>query len=88
MGQMNSALTQAKGLLLGFSRLKDDLPEDAQDFPSENGAFPLLEAWAKTAPAGSDSTMVDWMHQELLADWASHMDRLWRDLHHRTGKSR
>jgi hypothetical protein len=85
---MESALAQVKGLLLGLSRLKDELPEDAQDYPSESAAFTVLESWAKKAPADSESALVEWMHQELPANWASHMERLWRDLRHRTGKSR
>lgn len=88
MGKIESALAQVKGLLLGLSRLKAELPEDAQEYPAESGAFNVLQAWAKSAPAGSEPALVDWMHQGLPADWASHMESLWRDLRHRPGKSR
>ena len=88
MGQMESALAQVQGMLLGLSRLKDDLPEDAADFPTESGAFRVLEVWAKAAPAGSDPSLLDWIKRELPADWASHLESLWRGLRHRTGKPR
>lgn len=88
MGQMEPALAQVKGLLLGLSRLRDELPEDAREYPSESGAFAVLQTWAKTAPTGSEPGLVEWMHQELPGDWGSHMERVWRDLRHRAGKSR
>ncbi len=88
MGQMEPALAQVQGMLLGLSRLKDDLPEDAADFPTESGAYRVLETWAKVAPAGSEPSLVKWIQQELPADWASHLEPLWRGLRHRTGKSR
>jgi len=87
MGQMESALAQVQGLLLGLSRLKDELPDDAQEYPSESGALCVLEAWAKAAPVGSEPALVQWIQQEFPADWASHLETLWRGLRHRAGKS-
>jgi len=82
MAQMEAALAQVKGLLLGLYRLKGELPPDAEDFPSESGAFCVLDTWAKKAPANSDPSLVAWIEKEL-PDWASHLEPLWRGLSNR-----
>jgi len=88
MGQMVSAQAQVKGLLLGLSRLEGHMPEEAEDFPTESGAFQVLEIWIKKAPADSDSILLTWINQELPEDWATHLESLWRGLRSRAGKSR
>jgi hypothetical protein len=88
MGQMDPALAQVKGLLLGLYRLEAELPPEAEDFPSKAGAFRVLEAWAKKAPEELDQSMADWFRLEAPVDWSSHLATLWRGLLVRFRKQR
>jgi hypothetical protein len=88
MGQMEAALAQVKGLLLGLYRLEAELPPDAEDFPSETGAFRVLEAWVKNAPKEMDPALAEWLRFEGPVDWSSHLETLWRGLQVRFRKPR
>ena len=88
MGQMEAALSQVKGLLKGLYRIEALVPQEAEDFPLEVGAARVLEAWAKKAPEGLDSSLADWFSCESPTDWASHLETLWRGLRYRFRKPR
>ncbi len=85
MGQMQPALDQVKGLLLGLHRLQGHLPPDAEDYPSESGAYAVLEAWAAKGPAGEDQTLLGWI-KDALPEWAGHLERLWGPIRERARK--
>lgn len=87
MGLMQPALDQVKGMLLGLHRIQGHLPLDAQDYPSESGAYVVLESWAVKGPVGEDQALLGWI-KEALPEWVGHLESVWGPIRERAMKAR